>query len=160
MFLWWGWLFSAKQVWNIRSQYFNPPLTTSNRSVQKFCLEFYIIWFSRQFYGSALCSSLRYMYVAENGCSRVHTEEICLCEISRSYGGEYEDNNFLGCSVLYSRCSRPTFQSFVMPPSSGRSTAQSLGWVGLASQLLLCDSWSMYWVCKVCTKLCESFYLF
>jgi hypothetical protein len=42
------------------------------------------------------------------------------CEISSSHGGEYEAQNPLGCTAVLLIEFRPTFQRYVLPPSSGR----------------------------------------
>jgi hypothetical protein len=42
------------------------------------------------------------------------------CSIWGSHGGEYEDGCLLGCSTVQSGRSLPTFQSSLLPPSSGR----------------------------------------
>jgi hypothetical protein len=41
-------------------------------------------------------------------------------EISSSHGGEYEDQNLLGCTAVFLIECLPTFQRYVLPPSSGR----------------------------------------
>jgi hypothetical protein len=51
------------------------------------------------------------------------------CEISSSHGGEYEAQNPLGCTAVFLIECRPTFQRYVLPPSSGRYTKK----VGLYS---------------------------
>jgi hypothetical protein len=43
-----------------------------------------------------------------------------LCEISSSHDGEYEAENLLGCTAVFLTECRPTFQRYVLPPSSGR----------------------------------------
>jgi hypothetical protein len=48
-------------------------------------------------------------------------------EISSSHsGGEYEAQNLLGWTAVFLTEFRPTFQRYVLPPSSGR-------WVSLAT---------------------------
>jgi hypothetical protein len=42
-------------------------------------------------------------------------------EISAAHSGEYEDDSFLGCFNVQSCLSTPTFQKYVVPPSSGTS---------------------------------------
>jgi hypothetical protein len=42
------------------------------------------------------------------------------CEISTSHGGEFEAQNLLGCTAVFSTECRPTFRRCVPPPSSGR----------------------------------------
>jgi hypothetical protein len=44
-------------------------------------------------------------------------------EISSSHGGEYEAQNHLRCTAVFLIECRRTFQSCVLPPSSGRSHA-------------------------------------
>jgi hypothetical protein len=45
----------------------------------------------------------------------------CLeCEISSSHGGEYEAQNLLGYTAVFLIECRPTFQRYVLPPSSGQ----------------------------------------
>jgi hypothetical protein len=46
--------------------------------------------------------------------------EVTVCEISSSHGGEYEAQNLLGCTAVFLIEYRPTFQKYVLPPSSGR----------------------------------------
>jgi len=41
------------------------------------------------------------------------------CEISSSHGGEYEAQNLLACTAVFLIECRPTFQMYVLPPSSG-----------------------------------------
>jgi hypothetical protein len=43
-------------------------------------------------------------------------------EISGSHGGEYEVKSLLGCTAVFSNRCRPTFQRYVLPPSSGQSS--------------------------------------
>jgi hypothetical protein len=50
-----------------------------------------------------------------------------VCEISSSHGGEYEAQNLLGCTAVFLIECRPTFQRYVLPPSSGHgSTSQKI----------------------------------
>jgi hypothetical protein len=44
---------------------------------------------------------------------------VTLCEISSSHGGEYEAQNLLGSTAVFLIECRRTFQSYVLPPSSG-----------------------------------------
>jgi hypothetical protein len=41
-----------------------------------------------------------------------------LCEMSSSHGSEYEAQNFLGCTAVFLIECRPTFQRYMLPPSS------------------------------------------
>jgi hypothetical protein len=43
-----------------------------------------------------------------------------ISEISSSHGGEYEAENLLGCTAVFLIKCRPTFQRYVLLPSSGR----------------------------------------
>jgi hypothetical protein len=43
-----------------------------------------------------------------------------ICEISSSHGSGYEAQNLLGCTAVFLIGCRPTFQRYVLPPSSGR----------------------------------------
>jgi hypothetical protein len=52
---------------------------------------------------------------------RLVKEPYEVCEISGSYGVEYEDESLLGYSAVWSRWSRPTFQRCELPPSLGLS---------------------------------------
>jgi hypothetical protein len=42
------------------------------------------------------------------------------CEISSSHGGRYKAHNLLGCTAMFLIECRPTFQRYVLPPSSGQ----------------------------------------
>jgi hypothetical protein len=54
--------------------------------------------------------------VHTNGCKK---EASITCEISSSHGGEYDVQCcLLGCTAVLNDC-RPTFQRYVLPPSSG-----------------------------------------
>jgi hypothetical protein len=41
-----------------------------------------------------------------------------LCEISSSLGSEYEAQNLMGCTAVFLIECRPTFQRYMLPPSS------------------------------------------
>jgi hypothetical protein len=48
------------------------------------------------------------------------------CEISSSHGGEYEAQNLLGCTAVLLIEFRPTFQRYMLPPSSARTSETSV----------------------------------
>jgi hypothetical protein len=55
---------------------------------------------------------------SEFGCRVLNNYHVG--EILGSHGGEYEDDCFLCCCAVQSGRSLPTFQRYLLPPSSGR----------------------------------------
>jgi hypothetical protein len=71
---------------------------------------------------SAPFSKLNQRFVPPSTVTLTEAEkkkEVYACDISGFHGNKYVDDSFLGCSAEYFCVSRPTFQRYILPPSSG-----------------------------------------
>jgi hypothetical protein len=60
-------------------------------------------------------------YIPHLSSSHLVHREVCeYCELSSSHGGECVAQNRMGCTAVFLIECRPTFQRYVLPPSSGR----------------------------------------
>jgi hypothetical protein len=108
-------------IWNTNAM----PHTTVNYTITLSTF----LWFSKECLLSVPLKYAHFIYIYHEVFRKTAHymkktwHKFSYSRICRSHGCEYEDYYLLGCSAMYSGTSLPTFQRYLLPPSSQQQEA-------------------------------------